>query len=63
MFCVLPDCTNIFKVMKWTWGPFRENRVTYTRPRFFAHRPDITVVVDWVLKINYLSIYLLCTPC
>ena len=22
------------------------------------HRPDITVMVDWELKINYLSIYL-----
>ena len=24
----------------------------------FLSRPDITVMVDWALKINYLSIYL-----
>ena len=25
---------------------------------FFFLRPDITAMVDWALKINYLSIYL-----
>ena len=27
-------------------------------PPSFSYRPDITVMVDWALKINYLSIYL-----
>ena len=28
---------------------------------FFSLRPDITVMVDWALKINYLSLLFLCT--